>query len=121
VISTYDAASNGYRGITFKAKVGPGATPLVRLLVGDRNTEPRGERCVSASDGENRCHDYFGASLELGESWQQYTLAFEDLAQEGWGLNGVTAIDTASLYFIHFQVREDETFDIWVDDIAFYE
>lgn len=123
VMGAYDAASNGYKGITFKAKVGPGATPRVRLLIADRNTHPTGGKCdpeATATDG-NRCHDYFGASIELEERWQKYMFAFVDLTQQGWGNNDLTAIDTTSLYFIHFQISEDATFDVWIDDIASYE
>jgi endoglucanase len=87
----------------------------VRLKVPDTSTDPDGGRCTE-------CFNDFGTDLELGEDWQQYTFAFDDLAQAaGWGAPRPGAVDAKALYGIQWQVNSaGAQFDVWVDDVAFW-
>lgn len=109
---TYDASR--FRGVSFRARRGPGATSAVRFRVADVNTEPEGGVCGA-------CYNDFGMDLELTEDWQQFTVPFERLSQEGgWGSPRPDELQADQLYSIQFAITErGEPFDLWVDDLAF--
>jgi len=107
--SFYDASR--YSGITFWAKVGEGSGSDFFVMVPDRNTQPEGGVCSS-------CYDHFHAPLTLTSEWQQYTLAWGRLQQQGFG-DAETSVSPAQLYAIQFQWDEGQAFDLWLDDIAF--
>jgi endoglucanase len=108
---TYDASK--YKGISFKAKKGPGGTPNVRLKVPDAQTDPEGKQC-------KECFNDFGLDLKLTDDWQEFTIPFTSMKQiKGWG-SRFDGIDSTKLYGMQFQVNEPGAqFDVWVDDIQF--
>ena len=108
----YDASK--YKGISFWAKKSPGTTPLVRLKVPDKNTDPDGGICSA-------CFNDFGLDLKLTDEWTQYVIPFYTMSQlPGWGAPHVSSIDPKTLYSLQFQVNDKgQNYDIWVDDIAF--
>lgn len=108
---TYDASK--YKGISFKAKIGPGSTNKVRLKVPDNQTDPDGKIC-------KECFNDFGMDLPLTEQWQEFTIPFTSMKQlKDWG-SRFDGLNTAQLYGLQWQVNEPgATFDVWVDDIAF--
>jgi endoglucanase len=108
----YDASK--YKGISFWAKKSPGTTPMVRLKVPDKNTDPDGGVCSA-------CFNDFGRDLNLTDEWTEYVIPFFTMSQlPGWGSPHVSSIDSKGLYAIQFQVNEKgQKYDIWVDDVAF--
>lgn len=120
VKSAYDGSS--YTGITFWAKAGSkgdASGQTIRLGILDGNTAPEGGKCDSTSTTMNQCSDAFGSAIALTTSWQQFTYTWAQLAQEGWGKNGVSALATNALYSVHFQAAKSANFDIFVSYIAF--
>jgi hypothetical protein len=108
----YDASP--YAGISFKAKIGPNSTQKVRFKVGDVNTHPDGGVCKS-------CWNHFGKNLTLSSDWQEYQISFAEMRQEaGWG-DQVKAVTPGKLISINWSIGPGQTYDLWLDDIAFYE
>ncbi len=99
------------------ARAGTGTVTLrLKLVTADNapDTEPGGE-CV-----EN-CNDAFGTVLELGETWQEYSVPFSGLTQQGWGHVPPAGFDPTAVLTVQLHVDADVAFDLWVDDVRFYE
>ncbi|WP_434041815.1 MULTISPECIES: CIA30 family protein [Sorangium] len=107
--AAYDASA--YTGITLWAK----GTTSATVMISDPGTDPEGGVCTDECDKWQK-------SLPLTAEWQQFTIPFADLKQGGWGTPaGTTAIDASKLYSIQFQVGiDDAEFDVYIDDLAFY-
>ncbi|WP_437642591.1 CIA30 family protein [Sorangium sp. So ce854] len=104
----YDASA--YTGITLWAK----GTTSATVMISDPGTDPEGGVCTDECDKWQK-------SLALTEEWQQFTIPFADLKQGGWGTPaGTDQIDATKLYSIQFQVGTDPEFDVYIDDLAFY-
>ncbi|WP_437323518.1 hypothetical protein [Sorangium sp. So ce381] len=111
VKAAYDASA--YTGITFWAKLGPGSGTSVTVLISDPGTDPTGGSC-------SEC-DAWQKSLAVTEEWQQFTIPFADLKQGGWGdPAGTDQIDATKLYAIQFQIGIAPKFDLYIDDLGFY-
>jgi hypothetical protein len=112
---TYDASA--YIGFVFWGRIGSTTTDgVVRILVPDLNTDPRGSVCTV-------CYEYLGENLTFTTSWQQFTVLYTDLAQQTPGVPAETTLDAAKLFGVQFQVSTKapagEAFDVWVDDLYF--
>jgi endoglucanase len=107
----YDASA--YKGISFWAKVGEGATK-VRLKVPDGDTDPDGKVCTE-------CFNDFGEDLNLTTTWTKYTLSFAQLSQlQGWGSPHPSGIDPKKLYGVQWQVNTPgSNYDLWIDEVEF--
>jgi hypothetical protein len=89
--------------------------------------EPAGT-CVDSA-GEWNCDNLFGFPISVptpGE-WVEYDVPYAALTQEtyrwdseGNPIYGNATFDPTQLVNIQFNVRGDETFDVWIDDIRFY-
>jgi endoglucanase len=101
-----------FKAIRFKAKIGEGSTPLVRVKVPDGNTDPDGKAC-------KECFNDFGAELTLTGAWETYTLPFAGLRQQaGWGSPRPASIDASHVYGLQWQASTPGAkFDVWVDDV----
>ncbi|MDI1475604.1 carbohydrate binding domain-containing protein [Polyangium sp. y55x31] len=104
-----------FAGIHFWAKVGAGSSGAVRFNVGDSQTTPEAGNCGDT------CSDDFGANVTLTTDWQEFKFAFAELKTVNWSKQNLTAIKKDALYYVHFQASQNATFDIWIDDISFYE
>jgi hypothetical protein len=108
----YDASK--YAGISFKAKAGKNSTKTVRFKVADVNTHPDGGVCKN-------CWNHFGKDLPLSDDWQEYKISFAEMKQEaGWG-EPFPAITPAKLIAINWSVGPGRSYDLWIDDIQFFE
>jgi hypothetical protein len=116
----FDASQ--FRGITFWARVGEENDSTIRAQVQDLNTHLAGGVCNPESSSPDACYNGFGVPLgEISDEWQKFTLEFSTLTQrEGWG-NRVPAVDPTALYTLEWNLDPNRTFDLWVDDIWFYE
>jgi endoglucanase len=101
----YDASK--YKGVRFWAK-GPAR---VRLKLPDVNTAPEGDRC---SD----CYNDFGVDLYLSESWERYTVPFDELNQQpGWG-DPAPAVASNGIFAVQWQFSNPgAAYDVWIDDV----
>ncbi len=109
--ANYDA--HRYQGITFYAKAGAGTQTEVRVNLTTPQTLPQGGTCKI-------CYDSFGATISLTTDWQQYVLSFGALQQRGFG-DPVPVFDAYHVYTVTFGFAGPSPFDLWIDDIAFYE
>jgi endoglucanase len=109
----YDASA--YDGIAFFARRGPDSTANVRLKVPDASTDPDARVCTE-------CFNDFGADLEIGEQWRQYTVPFQQMAQmPGWGAPRPGSVDRSKLFGVQWQIATPgASYDLWIDDVVFY-
>jgi hypothetical protein len=108
----YDASA--YKGITFWGRIGDMSTTSVRVDFPDKNTFAMGGVCQGTE-----CNDHFGRSINLSQEWKEFTIAFTELKQIGYGLHE-PALDALELAGIQFEFGKDATFYVLIDDIAFY-
>ncbi len=107
----YDASK--YAGISFRAKVGPGASTSVRFKIGDVNTHADGHICKG-------CWNHFGKDLILTTEWREYKVLFSDVRQEPyWGDPRPLSVTPTKLVSIDWSIGPGRTYDVWVDDVAF--
>jgi hypothetical protein len=107
----YDAS--GYAGIRFHAR----GNSVVRaaVLTSAVRGDTLGGTCDESAGG---CFDYHGLAFALTPDWREYTMSFDDMAQEGWGK--VIAFDPAAAMAIDFSVAKQLAFDFAIDDLQFY-
>jgi hypothetical protein len=109
----YDASA--YTAVHFWAKVAAGSLTAVHFSMPDLHTDPSGALC---NKSPQQCYDHWARDLTFTAAWAEYTVAFADLNQYGWGANDVTALDAAHVYGIQFSWGTP-SMDLWIDDIAF--
>lgn len=102
--------ASAFEGVSFRVK-GKGK---VRFYFGQPET--------IGADGngscKERCYDVYGKPLFLTEEWQEVSVPWEKLQQEGWGTQ--VRFDPTRLIQIAFRVDpKDLPVDFWVDDIQF--
>jgi hypothetical protein len=112
--STYDLTT--YGGLTFYGK-SRAASTKVHVEFATLTTTPSSDGGACDSD----CTDHFEQIVTLGADWQKYTVAFDGLAQEGWG---VKPKDLAHTIFVYFGYQGSDggsgDFDFLVDDVSLY-
>jgi len=114
----YDATR--FSGITFWARVGETSVTQIQLGIGDQWSRPDGGHCTIEA-GPMTCYDNFGSLLTFTPTWQRYTLRFGQTQQRNFGLPRA-ALDTTALMAVEFGIPPGApVFDIWVDDIAFFQ
>jgi len=112
VRATYDASP--YVAIHFWAKAAA-TNPALHVAMPDIHTDPSGATCAVKPQ---QCYAHFAADRTLTTDWAEYTVAFSDLNQLGWGMNGNITFDAAQMYAINFS-WDTRAMDLWVDDLAF--
>jgi hypothetical protein len=112
--STYDLTSHA--GLTFYGKSRAGSTKI-HVEFATLTTTP-------SSDGgscDSNCTDHFEQIVTLGADWQEFTVPFDGLAQEGWGTKPK---DLAHTIFVYFGYQGSDggsgDFDFLVDDLSLY-
>ena len=111
----YTAASRGYGGIKFSARLGEtaGANPVVSLHFPDANTDPSGGQCSGSG-----CYDDYVASITLTPSWNQYTIYWTQLTHTGWGIPNLPFASNG-IMSVQWHFAPGMIFDIYIDDVAF--
>ncbi len=102
-----------FHGISFWAKGTSGTDNRISLQV----AIPQTQAVADGGDCSARCYDHPLKTVLLGANWQQYHVAFTDLAQSGFGdpatFQGmIMAMNWASL--------SGPNLDYSIDEIAFY-
>jgi hypothetical protein len=107
----YDASR--YAGISFRAKVAPGASTSVRFKIGDVNTHQDGHICKA-------CWNHFGKDLILTTKWKEYRVLFSEVRQEPyWGDPRPLSVTPSKLVSIDWSIGTGRDYDVWIDDVAF--
>lgn len=115
--------ASAFSGFRFWARVGEQNTSAVRVLVQDGNTHEAGGVCDPADMvGERACYNGYGTDVvPLSTQWRLFEIPFERLAQDAFfGLRS-DGLDRAALYAIDWRVDPNSVFDLWIDDVWFYE
>jgi len=106
----YDISA--HTGITFSARLGKTtAAKMVRVMISNADT--------TTTPGCLACGDHFGTAVYLGDMFQTFRLPFAMFKQQGWGKQFPT-FDTTKTFTLGFLWGARQTFDVWIDDVAFY-
>jgi hypothetical protein len=108
---TYDASY--YDGITFWARGD------VSVRVTGQNPSVRPVAAGGTCPDDGICYDSHGLSVPLDDEWTEYQVAFSALTQVGWG-DDVGDFLPDALFVIEFQFPSGISYDVWIDDLAFY-
>jgi len=106
---------DAYQGLAFYAKASVDLT--IHVTLATAITTPTSE----GGDCEADCNDHYAFPAELTTTWQEFSIPFADLAQEGWGEKPKDLAHTLFVYFGY--VGPDggaTTFDFLVDDLRLY-
>jgi hypothetical protein len=105
----YDISS--HQGLTFTAKIGK-LTSVKQVRVSIRNYDTL-YACTT-------CGDHFGATATMGDTFTTIQVPFSSFKQQGWGRPLVPSFATNKTYAFTFVWAAHQTFDVWIDDVAFY-
>jgi len=110
-----------FDGVMLWARVGETHSSNVRIQFQDSTSHIEGGKCNPEDGNPDSCWDGWGTDLEpLGPEWQLYKIRFSTLAQRNFGLQG-EAIDLENVYAIDFSLDANAVFDVWIDDLWFFE
>ena len=110
----YDVSS--YEGVTFMAK----GNISIRVVLPTMAVIPQSQdgNCDEGDGSETLCDDAHGKDIPLSSEWKRYTIAFDEVAQQGWGTS--SSWDPSSVVGFQIQMAEGMDFDVAIDDLAFY-
>lgn len=91
-----------------------GATVWVQVATVQTHRQEQGGTCMLGGD----CGDHHGIFVPVSATWTSVDVNFSDLAQNGWG--APFDLDLRQVLNIEFLVGANSTFDLWVDQLAFY-
>ena len=110
-----------FSGVQFWARTGELHTGSVRIQFQDSTTHPEGGLCDPEPGSTSECYDGWGTDLVgLAEEWKLFKIPFARVGQRGYGQQG-DAIDLENLYGIDWNLLPNTIFDLWLDDVWFYE
>jgi hypothetical protein len=67
------------------------------------------------------CHDYFDSAVfTLSSTWTQHTVSFSSLEKDYAGTSMSSTDERYILNLLFFVGSSGSTFDLWLDDVAFY-
>lgn len=113
--------ASAFKGVMFWARTGDTNSSAVRVQLQDSSTRPEGGKCNPTDGTLDACYDGFGTQLvPLDTEWRLYKLDFSRMTQRDFGYRA-DALNTAELYDIEWGVDASSIFDLWVDDVWFYE
>jgi hypothetical protein len=114
--------ASDFRGIMFWARVGETHNSPVRVQLQDASTFPEGGVCdPDPASGTEQCYDGWGtAVIPISTEWRLYKIDFSRTAQQGFGYGG-EALDPSQLFTVEWAVLQNTVFDLWIDDVWFYE
>jgi hypothetical protein len=111
-----------FKGFTFWGRIGDTSIGTIRVGFGDKWSRPEGGVCtVTPTLGPNACYDTFGESFTLTTTWQRFSIEFGQLQQRSFGL-ARPGLDTTALMTFDVAIPPaSPVFDVWIDDVAFFE
>ena len=111
---------SAFTGVMFWARTGETHNSPIRFQVQDSNTQPEGGMCNPEPGSADECYNGWGTRSRPSPEWRLYRIAFSRITQRGFG-HLAEAIDTTAIYDIEWGVMPGSVFDLWVDDLWFYE
>lgn len=125
LLSPFDDAAE-WEGVAFWARRAPHSRGILRIEVADTQTDgtyitASGEPPCSYDASQDEIFegcDRFGGYVQVGPSWNFFTLPFDSLAQAGWG-KSADSLRIGELRSITFLFGAG-TWDVWIDDVAYY-
>jgi hypothetical protein len=113
--------ASAFKGIMFWARTGDTNSSSIRVQLQDANTRPEGGKCNATPGTPDECYNGFGTDLiPLGTDWRLYKLNFASMTQRDFGYRA-DALDPSTLYAIEWTFQASSIFDLWVDDVWFYD
>jgi hypothetical protein len=113
--------ASDFSGVMFWARVGETHNSDVRVQFQDSNTHPNGGVCDPTPGTADECYNGWGTQVTpISTEWHLYKIPFSRMAQRDFG-HLADAIDTTALYGIEWNVDPGTVFDLWIDDVWFYE
>jgi hypothetical protein len=111
--AAYD--SSAYKGIAFAAK----GSGLLRFEVGTSAVETNiaGGTCLVGTTNPS-CGDNHGVNIPLTSEWKQYSVPFNKLTQEGFGLR--VPFDPKKVVALYWSMPAGQPFDYSIDDVGFF-
>jgi hypothetical protein len=114
-----DASS--FQGVMFWARVGETNNSKVRVQFQDVHTFPEGGLCKPERGAPDESYNGFGTELvPIDTKWRLYKLPFARMTQRDFGYRA-DSLDPSQIYNIDWNLDADSVFDLWVDDVWFYE
>jgi hypothetical protein len=111
---------SSFKGLRFWARVGEQNSSGIRVQFQDAQTHPEGGQCTDADGGSGACYNGFGTALPVSTEWKLFELNFSRMAQRDFG-HLADALDSAHIYDVEFSFEPNSVFDLWVDDLWFFE
>ncbi len=89
------------------------------VILTDKDVIPieDGGRC---DPQEGTCWDAHRVRIKPDECWQRYALSISEFAPDGFG-NSDENLNLSELVNLSFSVAQDQNFDLWIDELSFYE
>lgn len=104
----YDASA--FTGVTFWARAE--AQIPVTVVLPDADTDAAGMTCTTCD------HHYFKL-VQVGTTWQRFTVLFSELELEPGGAPAPSAFAPGGLVSVQFRMSSGVDYDLWIDDLAF--
>lgn len=117
-VQPYDASA--FCGIEFWGRAAAATT--VRFRVPDIDTHQSGMVCMDPGTTGTACYDHFGTALSFAAAWQQYSVPFSELMQDGSGYHPADGqLKRDQLMAVEWALPggTSKTFELWIDDVAF--
>jgi hypothetical protein len=110
-----------FSGMMFWARVGETHNSPIRVQFQDSNTHPNGGICNATPGSADECYSGWGTELvPISSTWRLYQIEFSRMTQRDFGYRAET-FDTTAVYGVAWDVAANSVFDLWVDDVWFYE
>ena len=116
----YDASA--YSGISFRARIEKGASPLLRIRFVSGDTDPRGNKCKAPESNPPQselCFNHFFADVVLGTTWALYEVDFSSDFAQGKGGKLFPRISPDTMYGLEFNLPGGAPFELFLDDLSF--
>lgn len=68
---------------------------------------------------EGSCYDWHKTRISPTECWRRVSVAFADLEQDGWGLDG-GELNLDELLNFNLEIAQGHTYDYWLDDVELW-
>lgn len=121
----YDCSA--HKGVAFWARTGNGTSVQMQLHFPSLQTfYTDGSLCLKGGDGvpaAEMCDDHFVAAAPavIGADWKYFKMPFAGAAQQGFAKAYPSGLDLKVLVGLQFRFAKNTTYDVWLDDLAFYD
>jgi hypothetical protein len=112
---------SSFKGVMFWARTGETHNSPVRVQFQDSNTQPEGGVCDPEPSSADECYNGWGTELApISTEWRLYKIDFSRMTQRDFG-HRAEAFDTTAVFDIEWNLSTNSVFDLWIDDLWFYD